>query len=671
MRTFLTTAVECGLLRDLDLHFARRLETIAGAEDPLLLLGAALASQGVGRGDVCFRLDDCAASPLFQSDLGRALVRRRGIRPPHPARWAESLRRSPVVGAPGERAPLILDVAGRLYLGRYWQFEHDLTQALAARTGAWTPGIDRRRLAAGLDRLFATASSRQDTLLPPGGGGVGGEGGEGEGSQDTTDWQRVAAAMAVLRPFAVISGGPGTGKTRTVTSILALLVEQHLGWDAQPARRSKRPDAASQLTLALDPPPLPGGPPALRIGLAAPTGKAAARLTESIRLAKSQLPLAPEIAARIPEEALTLHRLLGFRPGRANPRHGPDDPLHLDLLVVDEASMVDLPLMARLFAALPARARLILLGDKDQLASVEAGMVLGDICGRGAETVYSPELAGVLADLAGPVQVAAARSGPAIGDHLAVLRKSWRFDAGSGIGALARAVNAGEPEQALAVLADPACDDVELIAPGPEVLAGLIAERIVPVYRKVLAAATPAEALSALESVRLLCAVREGQQGVIAVNRLIEEALAAAGLITRNGELYAGRPVMVIANDHAQRLYNGDVGLILPDPASGGALRAFFATAEGIRRILPSRLPPHETVYAMTVHKSQGSEFASVVLVLPEGESRVVTRELVYTGLTRAKQRVAILADAPRLRESILARVVRATGLHDALWGDA
>ena len=147
MRTFLTTAVECGLLRDLDLHFARRLETIAGAEDPLLLLGAALASQGVGRGDVCFGLDDCAASPLFQSDLGRALARRRGIRPPHPARWAESLRRSPVVGAPGERAPLILDAAGRLYLGRYWQFEHDLTQALAARTGAWTPGIDRRRLA--------------------------------------------------------------------------------------------------------------------------------------------------------------------------------------------------------------------------------------------------------------------------------------------------------------------------------------------------------------------------------------------------------------------------------------------------------------------------------------------------------------------------------------------
>lgn len=612
MHAHLKAAVAQNALRSVDYQFARRMAALAGGEDPLLLLAAALVSHRVGEGDVCLDLASCAAYPVFgfEGPAGRVI-------PPPADQWASALRRCPLVGRPGERAPLILDQGGRLYLGRYWHFEQVLAEALAGRAGTWVPGVDLDLLRRGLERLF-----------PP---------------SDGPDWQRVAAAVAVLRPFCVISGGPGTGKTRTVTSILSLLLEQAL---------LQQGDAAAP-----------------RIALAAPTGKAAARLTESIRQAKVGLPLDPGIAGVIPDEAQTLHRLLGFRPGRANPRHGPEDPLHLDLLVVDEASMVDLPLMARLLQALPPRARLILLGDKDQLASVEAGMVLGDICGRGAPVRYAPELCQALREVAGVDLTPATGPGPAIADHIVVLQKSWRFRSDSGIGALARAVNRGDAGAAAAVLADLAQGDVMREDPTPEALDRLVATELVPAHRAVLAAADPAAALAALRRVRVLCAVREGPLGVAAINRRIERALEQAGLIHRGGEVYAGRPVMVTVNDHAQRLYNGDLGLILPDAAAGGALRVFFETAEGIRRVLPSRLPPHETVYAMTVHKSQGSEHDRVILVLPQAESRVLTRELLYTGITRARGSVTLVASPRRLEEAVARPVQRSTGLYEACWG--
>jgi len=209
---------------------------------------------------------------------------------------------------------------------------------------------------------------------------------------------------------------------------------------------------------------------------------------------------------------------------------------------------------------------------------------------------------------------------------------------------------------------------VSLITPSGKVLDELIADWVVPAYREVADSPDPAAALTALNRIRVLCAVRAGPYGVQNLNAQIEQALEAEGLIRRMGGIYAGRPVMVSSNDHAQRLYNGDVGLLLPDVSSGGALRVFFATSEGIRRVLPSRLPPHETVYAMTVHKSQGSEFDQVLLVLPEEESRVVTRELVYTGITRAKRQVIILAGAENLKQAAGKPLERSTGLYDALW---
>jgi exodeoxyribonuclease V alpha subunit len=606
--SYLTAATRAGALRPLDLHFAHWMARLGGTGvDPALLLGAALASRRVGEGDVCVDLAAYAGAPLFELPDGES-----GVRAPALGDWRRALRAAPVVGDGAAASPLVLDDRDRLYLGRYWRFEQDLAEALRARAGRLGEGVDMALLRGGLDRLFP-------------------------GPSLGTDWQRVAAAQAVLTPLCVISGGPGTGKTRTVTAILALLLEQS-------------PDRP------------------LRIAMAAPTGKAAARLAESARRARETLPLSPSIAGALPMEAITLHRLLGFRPGRADPRHGRDDPLHLDVLVVDEASMVDLPLMARTLAALPEGARLILLGDKDQLASVEAGKVLGDICGQGREPGQSPRLCAALEAAAGVRLEPAAV--PPIADHIAVLHHSYRFGAESGIGAAARAVNAGDGAEAAALLAQRRYPDAGLRSLGEAELPDFLRSWLVPRFRDCLAAGSPGQVLAGLSRFRVLCALREGPFGVRGLNRLCEAALEEAGLIARDGrEHYAGRPLMVTSNDYALGLFNGDVGILLPDPEAGGALRAWFETDGPPRRVLPARLPPHETVFAMTVHKSQGSEFGEVVLVLPEAESRAVTRELLYTGITRARERITLIARAEVVVRGAAMPVRRSSGLYDALWG--
>ncbi len=613
MHIFLAQAVHSGLLRPLDLQFAEHMAAFDGenATDELLL-AAALVSNRVGEGDVCIDLNQCGKFPLFQVGEEHAAL----LLPFTVDDWMAVLRRSVVVNVPGGNSPLILDDQGRLYLSRYWHFEQTVADALNDRTRRWIEDIDRDKFQASLKRLFVNKAVTEI---------------------DGPDWQRVAAAIAVLRPFCVISGGPGTGKTRTVTSILALLVEQ-----ANDAR--------------------------LRIALAAPTGKAAARLNQSIRAAKGELSLTDEIRNAIPEQAQTLHRLLEFRSGRVNPRYGPGERLHLDVLVVDEASMVDLPLMARLLAALPEDARLILLGDKDQLASVEAGKVLGDICGRQAEITYSAASCEVIEPLSGDRLPKASAKLPPIADHIVVLQKSWRFHEKSGIGRLARAVNTENATQALAVLANDAFPDARLVRSTDGMLGGLISELLIPAFRKVIEASDPTAALQALNQLRVLCAVREGPQGVKYLNQRIERALEKAGLIEPVGRIYPGQPVMVTVNDHDQRLYNGDVGLILRDQASNGALRVFFETSDGVRQIPPTRLPPHETVYAMTIHKSQGSEFSRVLMLLPEIQTSLVTKELVYTGITRAKDEVILYCSPDQLTHAINQRIERFTGLYDGLW---
>lgn len=607
----LREAVDAGSLRYLDLHFARHLSRLAGSEEPGLVLAAALTSQRVGQGDVCLDLRAHAGRPVFPGERPDILA------PPFEV-WLGALRQTPPVGGPGEGTPLILDPQGRCYLNRYWHFEQGLAEGLLRRAARPPAPLDLPMLRADLDRLFPR--TEQPSFAGP-------------------DWQKLAAALALTLGFAVISGGPGTGKTRTVTAILALLLEQARGHR-------------------------------LRMALAAPTGKAAARLVESVRKARGELDLPPGIAAALPDQAFTLHRLLRFRPERAEPHFNAAHPLPLDLLVVDEASMVDLPLMARLVTALPPEARLILLGDKDQLASVEAGMVLGDICGRGRSLSFRAGLREQLVALTGESLPAETNGAPTLADHILILRHSYRFGGGSGIGQLAMAINAGDAEGALAILDEGRFPTLRRLDPDPRSLRDLIREQLVPLFRTTQQAADPLTAFRALGGLRVLCAVREGPFGITRLNQSIEAALVEEGAIpSGSGALDAGRPLMVLENDYDLGLFNGDLGLLWRDPRRGGPLRAYFETAEGVRPILPARLPRHETLYATTVHKSQGSEFDRVVLILPDVDSPLLTRELLYTAVTRAREAVTLIASRERIAQAVQRRVSRSSGLFERLWG--
>jgi exodeoxyribonuclease V alpha subunit len=606
-----------GYLADLDVHFAGLLGRL-GEKAPEVLLAAALASRATGEGHVCVSLAD-AAEELSEAGVAR----------PAPEVWAKALRASRAVGRPGEVRPLVLDGAGRLYLYRYFAYEQDLAEDLTARAvrepGA-PGGLDRGRAKEALGRFFPRPAA-----LPPG----------------EPDGQKVAAAVALRKSLCVISGGPGTGKTTTVVRILALLQE------------------------------LAGGRP-LRVALAAPTGKAAARLQEAVKGAKAGLPCSEAVRRAIPEEASTLHRLLGSRPGSPEFRHGRDNPLPHDVVVVDEVSMVDLALMAKVVRALRPETRLILLGDRDQLASVEAGAVLCDLCDTGRDHGYSEGFARELEELTAEPRDAllVTRHAP-LADCLALLRWSYRFGGAGGIGAASRAVNEGRADDALAALsAGGPIGQVAQVgwrpAPPPRGLASALEERVAEAFGPCLRAADAGEAFRSLGRFRILCGRREGPYGAAAVNRAVERALVRRGLLEPGREWYAGRPVLVTRNDYGLRLYNGDVGLALPDPDAGGALRVFFVAADGgVRRFAPLRLPACETVYAMTVHRSQGSEFEEVLLLLGGYPSRVLTRELVYTGLTRARARVEVWGSEEVLRAAVRARTRRASGLRDALWGPA
>lgn len=596
--------IGAGQFSDLDVHFAGFIGGLASHGRDAAALAAALVSRAVGQGHVCVELEAYAGRPVASEAGTQRLA-------PELTVWRSELLSSGVVAMPGGEAPLILDAANRLYLARYWQYQRDIAQYLCSQAGQKRT-VDPARLADGLQRLFP--------------------------ERESPNWQQLAAAIAVLNGFCVISGGPGTGKTTTVTRLLALLCEQ-------------------------------AGNVPLRIALAAPTGKAAARLSESIKLARQRLALPTEVVDRIPDQALTLHRLLGIVPGKALPRHHRDNPLSLDVLVVDEASMIDLPMMARLVYALSPLTRLILLGDKDQLASVEAGNVLGDLCDSGQQHGYSAALCQQLAPLTG-VSLSA-EPGPAMQDHIVVLRRSYRFDAHSGIGHLARAVNDGQAEQAQAILTDPHYHDVAWLTPVQNDFVTTLSLRVAQGYRGYLNADTPEQALRQFEQYRLLCALREGPYGVVQLNQLAEQALASRGLVRPRERWYRGRPVMVTRNDYAMQLFNGDIGIVWPDPSADQRLRVFFQAADGsLRRILPQRMPEHETVYAMTIHKSQGSEFDAVTLILPDEPGAALSRELVYTGLTRARKGLEIWSRAEVLMAAIAQPTQRVSGLREAIWAE-
>lgn len=622
MSTELDTLRAAGALDALDVCFARALGRLAGETEPAVLLGAAFANRAPTHGHVCADLRRLPLTLPREMAAGAiedgAVDAIPGVSLPDPDAWRAALQRSALVRGPGEerRTPLVLD-GDALYLDRMWTHQRRLVDAIRARLGRLHEDVDGEVLRDGLGRLFPGA--------------------------DPHDRQRIAALLAVLRDFTVIVGGPGTGKTATVVRVLALL-QAH-------ARAA-------------------GGRFPLRVALAAPTGKAAARLTESIRAQKAALDVPEAIRAAIPEEAATLHRLLGYQPRGTGFRHDAEDPLPADVVVVDEASMVDLALMSRLVDAVAPGARLVLLGDRDQLASVEAGAVLGDICAAGGRA-FSGAVADAAARLAAPLpaDLVDRDIAPGIADATIELTRTWRFPDGSGIGLLAAAINAGDADAALACLdGDVFLDASRLdVPPGDDALAAALRGRVVDAFRPVVAATTPAAALAALDRFRVVCAHRRGRRGVGWLNHAIERWLTDAGLIAPHGHpWYPGRPIMITRNDAALGLYNGDVGVLLD---RDGDLRAWFpgATAEGPRAFAPGRLPPHDTVYAMTVHKSQGSEFDDVVVVLPDGPSPLLTRELLYTAVTRASRGVTLVGGADAIRAGIATRVERMSGLRAQL----
>lgn len=615
-----------GLLADIDVYFARFIRRLAGytvletavlSEEveqvaASLELAAALASRATSQGGSCANLRQWAGR--WQS----AAIESTAMIPPPIDQWLDDLRSSTVVGRPGERHPLILDRRGRLYLYRYWNYERQLADELLQRAGADLADVDEARLRADLDRLFP----RPSFLRGP-------------------DWQKVAAAVAALKRLCVISGGPGTGKTSTVLRILALLAA-------------------------------PAGERPLRVALAAPTGKAAARLQESIRAAKPTLALAPEQAAQIPEEAFTLHRLLGGRSDSTVFRYQQDNPLALDVLVVDEVSMVGLALMAKTVDALPPNARLILLGDKDQLASVEAGSVLGEICAGAGR--FSPAFRERLALLTGESLPDGRETLSPLTDAVVLLRHSFRFDASSGIGALARAVNRSRAAEATALLNDTGYADIAwypLADPNtwPERLGQPIAAGFSPYLRAVADGHALTSVFTHFNRFRVLGTLRNGPFGVGVLNRLCETILDARGLIDSRQSWYPGRPIMITRNDYNLRLFNGDIGITLPDQKDPERVKVYFLGGDGaLRGFAPARLPEHETVYAMTVHKSQGSEFDHVLVVTPNEPSPVLSRELIYTALTRARRQASFYTVPEVFTAAVERRLRRSSGLRDRLW---
>jgi exodeoxyribonuclease V alpha subunit len=618
----------CGALFSIDADFGRLLLRLdPGGPGVVPLLGA-LASHAVQTGHVCLSLSTLEAQVLDGTDTVVELSW-----PPR-ATLDEALAQSSLVGhdaAASELRPLIRDDDGRIFLQRYAAYQARLVAQLKRRQKT-VAGVDEALLEVGLERLF--------------------------GPLDATaveeDQQRLACALSVRNHFTVISGGPGTGKTTTVAKVLLLLREQATA----------------------------GGGAPLTFALLAPTGKAAQRLGAALLEGLERAGASEAESARAAVSATTIHRALGFN--RRSPTrflHDAQRPLAADVVVVDEASMVDLALMTKLVEAVAPDARLILLGDKDQLASVEAGAIFGDIFNPSDAHRHSPSTeaferrVGALQKgaentrPAGPPAVLATSEPLPIVDCTVGLTRSYRYAADSGIGRLAVAVRRGDADAIEAALTDDSARRLgrTLVEPQARAHDPQLLEALVQGYTAYAKASSAEARLAELKAFRVLCATRRGPRGVEGLNRAIEAALSERGLLAVEQPFYSGRPLIITENDYGQSLFNGDIGVVAFDENRGRSV-AVFEHATGHRTVPVSRLPAHETVFAMTVHKSQGSEFDQVLLILPETPSAVLSRELLYTGITRARRTILVSAPTPVLQYAAGRQLERHSGLRDALW---
>ena len=613
--------------RAVDVAFAETLRRLDPHSDERVLLAASLASLAVARGHAA--LDPEQPQLLLPS--AEAL--------PTPRQWIETLQASPWVSTPATEeiastaAPLVLD-NGLLYLRRYREYE----RALAAGLLALAARAPRALQLDDVQPLFAE-------LFPHAADG---------------DRQARAAALALVHSLLLVTGGPGTGKTTTIARLLLLLIAQ-----------------------------ADGNGEVLRIALAAPTGRAADRMTESLHAAVARLGTLPSLQPKwieaLPQEARTLHRLLGSRPDSPQFRHHAGQPLPFDVIVVDEASMVDLPLMCKLVDAVADGARLILLGDRDQLPSVEAGDVLAAIGeAAGAGEVLPDALEMLLAPLLGNARVAnvdANNDKPAqaslfdtaaavilgeispspLAGHRVQLIRGYRQSTELELGELAAAVREGDADRTLSLLRGNELRGVHFHETGGPLTSSLRAP-LIEHWRAMATATDPHAALDMADRIRLLTALREGPQGASTLNAQIEETLAGAG----RESYFHGRLLLVIENSYRHGLFNGDVGICLRD-ASGAATVYFNGGSEGVRGFHPAALPAHSSAFALTVHKAQGSEFDQAWVVLPVSDARSLSRELLYTALTRARREVHVFASADILRATLARQTQRVSGLRERL----
>ncbi len=591
---------QAAVLRTLDDALAQSLRRLEPAERDEVLAAAALASLAVANGHAGF--DPASPQQLVDADLPW----------PDPHAWKQALMASRLVATPttsdaeAEAAPLVFE-NGLVYLRRYREYERRLALQL------------RRIAAQQLDGAIDAIAPLFATLFPEARAG---------------DHQARAAALALRRALLLVTGGPGTGKTTTIARLLALRVAQASSKGAVP----------------------------LRIALAAPTGRAAERMAESLRRAAAQMEaqgVDRALLAALPSDASTLHRLLGTIPDVPRFRHHADNPLPFDIVVVDEASMVDLPLMCKLAEAVADGAQLVLLGDPDQLPSVEAGDVLAAIlAAAGAGDALSSLDADALRPLLGNVTVDAATSG--LHGHRAHLVRGWRQDDALHLAPLAEAVRTGDINATLALLRSGTLSNVHFHEDVDDLLQarpGLLAH-----WRTLATAIDPEQALRQANRLRLLTALREGPQGARGLNARIEAQLSGRRIGTLPA-WFPGRLLLVTQNSYRHKLFNGDVGICLPD-ASGTPLAWFHGDgSESVRAFHPAALPAFESAFAMTVHKAQGSEFDEVWLQLPRTDSRVLSRELIYTGLTRACSALHVAGSAEVIAAALGRHAGRVSGL--------
>lgn len=589
-----------------------------------------LLSKATCSGQVCLRLGEVMDS--FMADDDRTMT-------------VDGFRRvlleSKVVGSaetPGAM-PLILDGDDRLYLHRYFDYERRLARclhAMRARASS-TPGPESLDpgVAAMLERLFEQSTRPPG---PPDAESSAPRNGQPPGRP--VDWQQIAVVTALLGRLTIISGGPGTGKTTAIVNLLACVLAEN---------------------------------PACRIALAAPTGKAAARITDTIRQRAAHLP--EDIASTLPQESYTVHRLLGVLPDGGF-RHHAENPLPIDVLVVDEASMLDLALATQLFEAVPPAARVILVGDKDQLAAVESGAVFAELS---ADPTMSDARIRVLARICGiraeAIEVPRPSRAIELTDSVVWLRRNFRFGRDSAIGRLAEDINSGDAQTALARLRHTPDRSLVWLDDAGTDLSRESAQTLLQGYARYLEAVRtwphdPDLVARELGHFRILCAVRDGYRGAQAINERVGAAFRARLDhrldLGRRTDWYPGRPVMVLRNDYRLQLFNGDIGIVLPD-SSDRLMVHFPGSGSGFRAIPPARLPEHETAFAMTVHKAQGSEFDEVLVVLPAQPNRVLTRELLYTAVTRSRERVIVMGGAEVIEAAVRTVTDRLSGLEARL----